>query len=856
MKSLSPTYRGAFLACLAVAALLAAERPAAEAVIGFKPGTDRMLADHRQVLEFYRRLDAASDRVQVFSIGTSAEGREMILAAISSEQNLAKLPRYREIARQLADSRGLTDDAARALAREGKAFVWVDFGLHATEVAHAQVSPELAYELATSDREEARRIRDQVVALFVPVMNPDGLDIVATWYRRNVGGPFETSPLPVLYQKHAGHDNNRDWFMQNLPETRNVTRQLYREWQPQILYNQHQSGVTSPRIWAPPMDEPANPNMHPLVNRGINLLGVAIMQRLEQEGKRGAQGYSTYSNWWNGGMRSTPCFHNIVGILTETASGRYATPVELTDAQLPQTLSSGESATLPSIWNPSPWRGGVWRLRDQMDYMSVATWAVLRIGAEYREDWLYNRYQMARDHVAAGTRGDPFAYVIPPEQHDWPTAVKLADILLRGAVELHQAKAPFTADGRTYPAGSVVALMAQPHRGFVKDLLEPQRHPDRREGPGGPPRRPYDMAGWTLSYQMGVRTDLVKTPFTAELTPLTDAAALRAGRVDATGEGQALAFDRRSNDAVRAAMQLLAAGARVRVTPAAFIVDGPGAADRVKATATSLGLVARAASGEQGRLLRAPRVGLFKSHIASMDEGWTRFVLEQFEVPYTSATIADIRKGDLRARYDALILPDQSVEEIVNGHAEGVMPPEYVGGIGLEGVMALKAFVEAGGALVALDGATALPIQFFGLPVANALDGVRNTEFYCPGSLLRLQIDVAHPLNAGMPAEQAGFFVNGRAFDLVRREGAGPGGVRALARYADKDLLMSGWINGERRIAGKAAAVEATLGRGRVVLIGFGAQFRGQPHGTFKMLLNPLVEAAAAQPAGSEAESR
>ena len=305
--------------------------PKPAATFGFEPGTDRNLADYSQIVKYFRALDAATDRVRLFDIGRTAEGREMILSVISSEENMGRLDRYREIARRLADSRNLTDDQARELAREGKTIVWIDMGLHATEVAHAQVSAEVALAIAGGETEELRRIRNDTIVVLMPVMNPDGLDIVTKWYRANVGTPFETSPLPVLYQKHAGHDNNRDWFMQNLPETRNITRQLYQEWLPQILYNHHQSGQMSPRIWAPPMDDPVNPNMHPLVNRGIALLGVGIMQRLEQEGKRGAQGYSTYSNWWNGGMRSTPCFHNVVGILTETASGRYATPVEIAE---------------------------------------------------------------------------------------------------------------------------------------------------------------------------------------------------------------------------------------------------------------------------------------------------------------------------------------------------------------------------------------------------------------------------------------------------------------------------------------------------------------------------------------------
>jgi len=830
--------------------------PEPEQIIGFKPGTDRKLADFGQVSAYFKALAAASPRVRLFTIGTSTEGREMILAAISSEENLRRLDRYRDIARQLADSRGITDQQAHQLAREGRAVVWIDFGLHATEVGHAQVSSEVAYMVATSESAEMKRIRDEVIFVTVPVMNPDGLDVVANWYRAQLGTPFEGTTPPVLYQKYAGHDNNRDWFMQNLAETRVITKQLYEEWFPQILYNQHQSGVTSPRIWTPPMDDPVNPNMHPLINRGITMLGVGIQQRLEQEGKPGAQGFSQYSNWWNGGMRSTPCFHNIVGILTEVAGGRLATPVDVTLDQLPRTLASGESAREPSTWNPSPWLGGHWTLRDQMDYMVTGSMAVLRLGAEYREDWLYNRYVMARDQVAAGKKGDPYAYVIPSEQHDPSSAATLVDVLHMGAVEVSRAKAPFTAGGKSYGAGSIVIAMAQPNRGYAKDLLEPQHHPNRTNGPGGTPKRPYDMAGWTLPYQMGVRADAIKEPFTAEfeevrLKPDTTYASTARDATVANSTYVASGFsrttldnDRRSNGSVKTAMDALKRGERVDMTPSQFIVGG-------------LAVV----GGQLPRRLHTPRVGIYKSYLASMDEGWARYVLEQFDVPFTSLEDKDVRAGNLRSRFDAIVLPNQDADAIVNGHAPGAMPAQYVGGIGLDGVAALRAFVEAGGTLFAVDAASTLPIRYFNIPVRDALDGVRNTEFYCPGSLLRMKIDTSQPLMAGMPAEQAAFFVNGRAFDVGGARGGrggggdsgddsgggsrAPSGVRVLARYADaNDLLMSGWINGGNRIAGKPAALDVAVGRGHVIVTGFGVYFRGQPHGTFKILFNAILESA------------
>jgi hypothetical protein len=409
--------------------------------------------------------------------------------------------------------------------------------------------------------------------------------------------------------------------------------------------------------------------------------------------------------------------------------------------------------------------------------------------------------------------------------------VKLAETLRMGDVEVSRAKTAFSADGKSYAANSFVVLMAQPNRGYAKDLLEPQHHPNRTNGPGGPPKRPYDMAGWTLPYQMGVRADAIKASFSADLEPLQAIELTLDPRYE---------HDRRTNLSVKLAMDTLKRGEKVGLTPSQFD------------TGTS-GVVA----GQLPRPLHLPRVGVYKSYLASMDEGWIRYVLEEFDVPYTSIENKDVRAGNLKNRFDTIVLASQDVDAIVNGHAAGTMPLEYAGGIAFDGVAALHTFVENGGTLVALDAASTLPIRYFNIPVRDALEGVRNTEFYCPGSLLRMKIDTAQPLMAGMPAEQAAFFVNGRAFDLGSRGGRGgesgdqsggvPRGVRVLARYAERpdDVLMSGWINGASRIAGKAAAVDVSIGRGHVVLTGFGPAFRGQPHGTFKFLLNPILESAA-----------
>jgi len=858
----------AFLAaCLVAGPLLGAPPvPRPDDVLGFRPGADRRLADYATIVKYFKALDAASDRVTVREIGPTAEGRTMIAAFISSEANLKKLDRYRDIARRLALARGLDDAQAHALAAEGRAIVWIDSGLHATEVAPAQHAPELAWRVATEDSDEMRRIREEVILVQVPVMNPDGLDKVVAWYGRNLGTPYEVAPMVELYHRYVGHDNNRDWYMFNMPESRNVARLLYEEFFPQIVYNHHQSAPFPARIFVPPFDDPMNPNIPPRVMRGVATVGDAITSRLEKEGKIGAISRIGFDTWWNGGMRTAPYFHNMVGILTETALWRYATPHEYDPAKLPKRFRNGLPTDVPTTFYPSPWRGGWWRLRDAVDYILTASLATLDVGARRRSDWLYGMYLMGRDAIAAGAKGDPYAYVIPAGDSQWDpaAAARLVDVLRTGAVEVHRAGVEFKAGDKTFPRGSFVVPMAQPFRAYAKDLLETQRYPERREGVSGTPLRPYDITGWTLPAQMGVEGTWVAKPFQVALEPVTAPAAVPA---TIAGTGGMYVVSARANDAFLLANRTWKAGGEVRRATAAFSSEGhdyPAGTfilkglerSAVEAVARQRGVpvaaVEVAPSGAATAVVKAPRIGLYKPWVPNMDEGWTRWILEQYEFPYRTLLDADLRKGRLRESLDVVVLPDATAKSILDGNAAGSVPPEFTGGIGLAGTAALEEFVRNGGTLVALDSAGELPIDLFGLGVRNVLKGVPNQEYYAPGGLLRVTYDQGHPLAWGMPKEGVVFVENGPAFD---EEGArsdegeeqpptGPTGrpqPRVVARFTDKDVLYSGWLLGESKIAKKGALVEAPFGQGRVVLFAFRPQFRAQPHATFKVFFNALL---------------
>ena len=493
---------------------LAAQIPTPESVLGHRVGADFHLATFEESIDYFARLDAATDRLELREVGRSSFGRPVYIALISSAENLRNLDRHREIAMRLAHPEGLTDAEARALADEGRALVHIDGGLHATEVAHAQHTIQLAYDLVTGDNDpEIRAILDNVILMLWPSINPDGQTMVAEWYRSNVGTPFEVASTPFLYQKYIGHDNNRDGYMINQIESRMATR-VVREWEPQILYNHHQSSPFPTRIWIPPFAEPISPHVHPLMWRTVNLIGMAMSQALEERGQKGATHMGTgFDNWYPGFIDHANNFHNVASFLTETGLYRYATPHFYTIQDFPARTRDLRPQSLYS----SPWEGGWWRLRDAVDYMLTASVSVLDFAAKYRRDVLYNRYQAGRDVIAEYTEGPPYAYFVPADQDDPVAAVEMLRRLAFNGIEVHQLDEAVTFEGVSHPAGTWVIVMDQPFANFVRQLFAVQDYPDLRQYPEGPPDQPYDVAGWTLPYLMGVRVVEAASPLGDEV---------------------------------------------------------------------------------------------------------------------------------------------------------------------------------------------------------------------------------------------------------------------------------------------------------------------------------------------------
>ena len=823
-----------------------AQIPHPRETFGHEVGADYKLADYDQMLEYYDKLAASTDRVEMIEIGKSVMERPIKLVFISSEENIAQLEKWREISEKLSRAE-ITEEEARALSKEGKAIVWFDGGMHATERAHAQMTSELLWRVAAEESEEMQKIRDNVITLVVPVINPDGLDIVVDWYRKNLGTPFETSGPPILYQKYVGHDNNRDWFMNNMPETKAVTQVLYHDWYPQIVHNHHQTAPRWAMIFIPPFRSPVNQKIHPGVTTGVNLVGTAMANRFAMKKMPGAIATTSYSMFWNGGMRTAPYYHNQIGILTETAQPS-PTPTEYDPERMPERVG-GKQANSTEIFYPYPWKGGTLHFRSAIDYMLEASMAVLDLAADKKDEFLYNIYSMGRDAIEDSEGA--FAYVIPKEQWNPSEAINLTNILMQGGIEAHKATSDFSVNGKNYEAGSIILYGGQAFRPFLADLMEKQVYPDQFRYPGGPPMPPYDLAGWTLPMQMGVEVDRITTSFNAQAEEITEKMSPEAGTV--SGDGRfGYVFSNKDNLSAKAVNRLQKAGFEVSVmgsnegnfeAGSLVVRRKRGLQDQLNMLSSELGLDftgIRSKPSAPIAELEPVKVGIYKSWQANMDEGWTRWMLEQFEFDLDTLHNDEIKNGNL-SQYSAIIFPDQSTRGILEGNREGRMPAKFVGGIGEEGVQALDAYTKSGGNLIFFDGSTDFAISQFNLPVKNVLSGLDDSDFFIPGSLVRTNIDTSNPLAFGMMPEVAASFGRSSAFEVE----AGAQGITEIAKYAEEEVLMSGWAMGEDEyLANTSAMLNAEYGGGNLVLFGFKPQFRGQPRGTYKLIFNAIYQGA------------
>ncbi len=835
-----------------------------EAFAGFRIGSDSKLVGWERIVEYMRLVADQSPRVSFRELGKSTNGLPFIAVEITAPDTLANLDRYKALERRLYFQDGVPTDAERdEIFRDGKAVVLITCNIHATEIGASQMVLELVHRLATDQSPQVMKILENVIFVLVPSLNPDGQAMVTDWFMQHVGTPYEGTSTPWLYHPYVGHDNNRDMYMFTQVESQHTARLLWHDWFPAVWLDEHQMGNGGARIFVMPATDPINPNVDPLIYRWNGILGQSQAAALEAAGKEGIIYNSTYTNFWQGAMAWSGWWHNQVGLLTEVASVRIAAPVEQERARPGAGAPAagggrgaggrGGDALLPAPRDvnsrteyPRPWMGGRWTLRDIVDYELIVSMALLETVADRRETLLRHIYQINERTVTAGAIDGVRAILIPLEgQQDAREAVHLAERLRMGGVEISRAGASFDAGGRRYAAGTLVIPMTQVFARYAKDLLERQTYPEVRRSPDSPPEPPYDVTAWSLGMLLGVDTVMLREPVpaAAAVTPVGDDLAAPAGRV--TGSGPRFVFDYRGPDTAIAINRLLADGADAVLLPgephARVAVTGVSSS-RMQAIAAELALdvtAGPAARAETGTRIRAPRVAMYQPWGGgNMDEGWTRWVLEQYGFTLTSLHNAEMRAGRLGDSFDAVILADQSAGAIVTGGRGGAVPPEYRGGIGDEGLAALKAFVASGGTLVTLGAASDLAIEQWPIPVRNLKAGYSNDEHFAPGTIVNVQVDPADPLGYGVAATTFGFYRNSPFFSVA--EGFASQQARVVARYPNADIVASGWLRGEELMAGRAAVVSVDLAPGRLVLFGLRPQHRAQTHATFPMLFNAL----------------
>jgi hypothetical protein len=787
--------------CLLLLSPAMAAVPTPESHFGHKIGVDNELLDWDKVVSYFKALPNSSDRIKYMEIGKTPEGRPMIAAAISSAANIKNLDHYHDIQMRLSDPRRTTPAEAARLEAEGKTVVMITCSIHANEVASTHTAVEFAYRLLTEENNpKFKAILDNVIILLEPSQNPDGVDIITQWYRKTRGTPFDGTSPPVVYNHYVGHDNNRDWYIFSQPETR-ATAGLENLWHPQVVYDVHQQGEYASRIFVPPWMDPVDPNIDPILASICNMLGTGMATDLAAAGKSGIALNAMYDFWSPG--RQYQAYHGGARILSESASAKLATPITVRPEQI-QDRAPGYNPRERS-WNYlNPWMGGVWRLRDIIDYQEIAWESLLYQSALRRADMLKYFYEINKNNVERST---PNSFVITSNQNDPGAAAKMLDALAFGDVEVQRAGGNFTADGKEYPAGSYVISMHQPFSGYAKTLLETQHYPNLLEYPGGPPKRPYDVTAQTLPMLLGVDVATVKDGFQASLTT----AKQYSFKLDhAVPAGALAASDVSSWKEV----------AKIWKSGKPIYRDG------------STGDFYTAAG--DGRKMVAPlKIGLYKSYVANMDEGWTRSIFDDFGFAFTNISNEDIQAGNLKQRFDSIIIPDASRQQVMEGHRAGSMPPEYCGGIGAKGVAALKDFVQQGGTLVMLNHAADVATQDMGVSAKNVLRGVETKDFYSPGSLLNIKLDTKSPLAYGMPADITLWSEQSPAWD------AAPEYV--VARYPDKGVLASGWLMGEQHLTGKAALLDVPMGAGHVIMFGMRPQYRSQSYQNFKLFFNAMA---------------
>lgn len=884
---------------------------------GFNVGDDYCLISYSQMVDYWKKLEKESPLFHLEEMGKTAEGRVQLMAIITSPKNFEKLETYKDISRKLALAEVISDEQAKEYSKIGKAVIWIDGGLHSTEVVGANQLIEMAYQMVSSNDDETIRFLEDIILLLVPA-NPDGMDLVANWYMREPDQKKRTfSNIPRLYQKYIGHDNNRDFYMINQIETENMSRSMYIDWFPQIMYNHHQTAPPGLIVFVPPFRDPPNYHYDPLLILGIQSVGLAMHNRLASENKPGAGMISTasFSIWYNGSLRTTGYFHNQIGILTEIMGN--PTPME---------LGFFPDRQLASNDFPFPHEPKEWHFKQAIEYSITLNKAILDYASRNREVLLYNRYLMGKKSIEQGSKDswtiqpkvveklketikkdqelkkdstqqvgsrnqgtakkyfnflrlpenrDPRGYILPSNQPDFPTATKFVNALIKSGIKVLKAEKDFNVGLKSYPAGSFVVKTAQAFRPHILDMFEPQDHPNDFKYQNGPPIPPYDNAGWTLAYQMGVQFDRILDVFDGPFEVISGLALPLPGRISNFTNPKGYLLKYESNDAVKAVNRLLKKDFKIfwlneqfstnkNIYPAGsiFIQTGKSSNSLFEGIAKELGVSFEGIDfipTVKSSQFQPVKIGLWDRYGGSMPSGWTRWLLEQFEFPFEVLYPNTLNKGELKKKFDILVFVDGAVpalrsvnrEQQPNSNRPVNIKPEsipvefrsWLGNITADTtVPKLKEFLNDGGTILTIGSSTSLG-YYSNLPISDHManskgDPLQREEYYIPASILQVKVNNKLPIAYGLPERVDVLFEESPVFRL--KPDADKNGISPIAWYDSDRPLRSGWAWGQDKLYGGVTMLEAKVGKGKLYLFGPEILFRGQSHGIFKFFFNGI----------------
>ncbi len=868
---------------LAIAVVVAGTLPAHQGeapvphpreVLGFEPGADRELMDYGQLVDVMQRLAEASPRIEMRTVGESPLGRTMYVAFISSPANLARLDELREINRRLALDPDLGADEREQLVKEGRVFVMETLSMHSGEVGPSQSLPIFAYRMATADDAELVEALDNVVQMFVLCHNPDGMDMVVEHYRRYLGTPYEGSSLPGVYHRYVGHDNNRDFVALTQEDTRVISRLYSTEWYPHVLVEKHQMGSTGPRYFVPPNHDP----IAQVIDEGLwnwsAVFGAELRRDMADDGLQGVASNWLFDDYWPGSTE-TSHWKNVISFLTEAASCRLATPIFVEPTEL-TVRGKGLSEYKKGVNMTDPWPGGRWGLSEIVAYELSTMSSILRTASRHRRAILEHRNHLCREEVEKGRSQPPFYYVLPSRQHDPGAVIELVELLDEHGIELYRLGGTVTVGDTALSEGDIVVPLSQPYRPFVKEVMERQRYPERHYTPDGELIRPYDITSWSLPLHMGVRALQIDTrsdELDRHLQPLEPGSLRRVTEVP--GGAWALVYPCTSNQAYRAAFTALAEGMEVRrltggfehggdqLPPGSFVILTGGApAGAVERVAASSAIEPRVLDSEimvPTSKLRRPRVALVETWFHDMDAGWTRYLFDSYGVEYTVLHPEDVEDAGLARNFDVVVFPAASHDVLTKGkykrgdrYVVNDFPPEYRKPISKRGLARLTEFILGGGVVVSWGGSAGLFTdglaatggddengERLDLPVRDATESADDKGLMVPGAFLAVDFLEGHPVTLGMP-RQGGAFSRGRPV-LATSIPSLDTDRRVVAVHPDRELLLSGYLEGEKALRNRPAAVWVRAGEGQIVLFGFRPQFRGSTPATFKLVFNSLL---------------